>query len=44
MMLAANIADDMQIACLSKKQFADKMGKNPSEITKWLSGTHNFTY
>ncbi|MDE6288842.1 MAG: helix-turn-helix transcriptional regulator [Muribaculaceae bacterium] len=28
---------------LSKKQFADALGKRPSEITKWLSGQHNFT-
>jgi transcriptional regulator with XRE-family HTH domain len=40
---AARIADAMQAAGLSKSQFARKMGKSPSEITKWLSGTHNFT-
>lgn len=28
---------------LSKKQFADALGKKPSEVTKWLSGQHNFT-
>lgn len=28
---------------LSKKQFAEALGKKPSEITKWLSGQHNFT-
>ena len=28
---------------LSKKEFADAIGKRPSEITKWLSGQHNFT-
>lgn len=28
---------------LSKKQFADQIGKRPSEITRWLSGQHNFT-
>lgn len=28
---------------LSKKQFADALGLRPSEITKWLSGQHNFT-
>jgi len=28
---------------LSKKQFADALGRHPSEITKWLSGQHNFT-
>jgi transcriptional regulator with XRE-family HTH domain len=28
---------------LSKKQLAEKLSKRPSEISKWLSGTHNFT-
>ncbi len=28
---------------LSKRQFADALGRRPSEITKWLSGQHNFT-
>lgn len=28
---------------LSKKQFADALGKRPSEINEWLSGEHNFT-
>lgn len=27
----------------NKSQFAAKIGKNPSEVTKWLSGTQNFT-
>lgn len=27
----------------TKKQFADAIGRRPSEITKWLSGQHNFT-
>ncbi|MBR1627607.1 MAG: helix-turn-helix transcriptional regulator [Bacteroidales bacterium] len=37
------IAVLMQSKGLSKKEFAEQMGKNPSEITKWLSGQHNFT-
>ena len=28
---------------LSKKEFADAIGKRPSEVTKWVSGQHNFT-
>ena len=28
---------------LTKIQFANALGKRPSEITKWLSGQHNFT-
>ena len=33
----------MQERGLSKKQFADQIGKRPSEITRWLSGQHKFT-
>ncbi len=28
----------MQERGLSKKEFADQLGKRPSEITRWLSG------
>jgi len=28
---------------LTKKEFAESIGKRPSEVTKWLSGQHNFT-
>lgn len=28
---------------LSKAEFAQALGKRPNEITKWLSGQHNFT-
>ena len=28
---------------LTKKEFALSLGKKPSEVTKWLSGQHNFT-
>ena len=43
MMLAAMIDTARIKKGLSKKELADHMGKRPSEITKWLSGTHNFT-
>ena len=33
----------MQERGLTKKQFADALNKKPSEVTKWLSGQHNFT-
>lgn len=28
---------------MTKKDLAEKMDKKPSEISKWLSGEHNFT-
>jgi transcriptional regulator with XRE-family HTH domain len=43
MQLAARIEDFMRAKGWNKSQFAEKVGKNPSEITKWLSGTQNFT-
>ncbi|MCH5227669.1 MAG: helix-turn-helix transcriptional regulator [Muribaculaceae bacterium] len=33
----------MQKKSMTKKQLADAIGKRPSEITRWLSGEHNFT-
>jgi transcriptional regulator with XRE-family HTH domain len=43
MKLAAKIDKARIKMGLSKKQIAEKLSKRPSEITKWLSGTHNFT-
>lgn len=43
MLLAARIDEALKAKGWSKKQLADAMHKNPSEVTKWLSGTHNFT-
>jgi transcriptional regulator with XRE-family HTH domain len=28
---------------ITQKMLAERMGKTPSEISKWLSGQHNFT-
>ena len=28
---------------LTKLEFAQALGKRPSEVTNWLSGQHNFT-
>lgn len=41
--ISTEINNLMQKHGLTKKQFADALGKKPSEITKWLSGQHNFT-
>ena len=28
---------------MNRKQLADAIGKRPNEVTRWLSGEHNFT-
>ena len=43
MFLAACIDDGIKAKGWKKKDFAIAMSKTPSEISKWLSGTHNFT-
>jgi transcriptional regulator with XRE-family HTH domain len=43
MQIAAKIEDFLKLKGWSKSEFAQKVGKNPSEITKWLSGVQNFT-
>ena len=43
MRIAIQIAEAMEEQHISKKELAQKMGRQPSEITKWLSGDQNFT-
>ena len=43
MEIAAFLYDTLKAKGISQKLFASMMGKNASEISKWLSGTHNFT-
>ena len=43
MTLAARIDDLISARGFGKSEFSEKVNKNPSEITKWLSGTQNFT-
>ena len=43
MTLAARLDDLITSRGWGKSEFAEKVNKNPSEITKWLSGTQNFT-
>ena len=43
MLLAARIDDAIKAKGWKPKNFAEALGKSPSEISKWLSGTHNFT-
>lgn len=44
MRLALKIADAIKAKGYGKTEFAKKIKKNNSEISKWLSGTHNFTH
>ncbi|MDD6473311.1 MAG: helix-turn-helix transcriptional regulator, partial [Bacteroidales bacterium] len=41
--ITEEIAQAMLEAGLSRKEFAIKMHRQPSEVTRWLSGNHNFT-
>lgn len=41
--IADRIAGILKDKDISQKEFAGLMKKNESEISKWLSGTHNFT-
>lgn len=43
MAIAARIADALKDKGWSKGEFATKMNQQPSVITRWLSGTQNFT-
>ena len=43
MAIAARIADALAAKGWSKVEFAARMGQQPSVITRWLSGTQNFT-
>jgi ribosome-binding protein aMBF1 (putative translation factor) len=43
MMLSARIASALKEKGWSKGQLAIALKKNPSIISRWLSGTHNFT-
>jgi transcriptional regulator with XRE-family HTH domain len=41
--LAVKIAESLRLKGITNQEFAFMMGKKPSEVTRWLSGTHNFT-
>ncbi|MBN1184531.1 MAG: helix-turn-helix transcriptional regulator [Bacteroidales bacterium] len=43
MLLAAKIYDAMEAKGWKNKDLAEALNKKRSVITKWLSGTHNFT-
>lgn len=41
--IAERIASILKRKGLSQRDFADMMGKRESEVSKWLTGRHNFT-
>lgn len=41
--IAAHISDILKRKGWSKTDFANAMGKKNAEISKWMSGQHNFT-
>lgn len=41
--IAEEIQDALKASRMNRKEFAQAMGRQPSEVTKWLSGNHNFT-
>lgn len=41
--VAEEISDALKKTGMSRKEFAIAMNRQPSEVTKWLSGNHNFT-
>lgn len=43
MLLAARIDEAIKAKGWKQKDLAKALKKSPSEISKWLSGTHNFT-
>ena len=43
MAIAARIAEALTAKGWSKSEFASRMNQLPSVITRWLSGTQNFT-
>jgi len=43
MALSDHIVFLMRKKGLNKVQLAQALGKRPSEVTKWVSGQHNFT-
>lgn len=41
--IAKAIINQMEAKGITRRQLAERMGKSPSEVTRWLSGKHNFT-
>lgn len=42
-LVAQQIRTAMEAAGINRKQLAERTGRLPSDVTRWLSGEHNFT-
>ncbi|GCC51748.1 XRE family transcriptional regulator [Chryseotalea sanaruensis] len=41
--IANRIHEILESKGMTQRQFAEKLGKKESEVSKWMRGTHNFT-
>lgn len=41
--IADKIDDTLKQRGITQKEFAHRCGKTEAEVSRWLSGTHNFT-
>jgi ribosome-binding protein aMBF1 (putative translation factor) len=41
--ISDKIADALEKKGMTQKMFAKQIGKTETEVSRWLSGTHNFT-
>lgn len=41
--IAERISDALKEQGMTQKEFAEKLHKRESEVSKWLTGRHNFT-
>ena len=41
--IANRIYEILEIKCMTQKDLAQRLGKTETEVSRWLSGTHNLT-
>ena len=41
--IANRIYEILEAKCMTQKELAQKLGKTETEVSRWLSGTHNLT-
>ncbi|MGK9367942.1 helix-turn-helix domain-containing protein [Melioribacter sp. Ez-97] len=42
--IAASIEDILKKKAMTQRELAERMNKKESEVSRWLSGSHNFTF